>query len=144
MQVLEQSAAATQGALRIEAFPDKTLEGVVRALVDAIIGQYVRYPGLMRALIRFTENDSDESFRRQALEAVRGNFTAGVDLLLEHFGSEIKHAEPKHAITFALLSAATIIEERAIEEISLWHTLLPVSDAQLNEDVTRMILAYLR
>ena len=144
VHVLEQSERSTRSVLRIETFRDKTLEGVMRALVGGTIQQYVRYPKLMRAFFRFTENDTDQAFRKRALELVSSNLTAGVDLLLKHFRSEIKHSNPKRALTFALLSVGAVIEERAMAEVSLWHTTLPVSNTQLQHDLTRMVLAYLR
>jgi AcrR family transcriptional regulator len=144
VHVLEQSERSTRSVLRIETFRDKTLGGVIRALVGATIQQYVRYPRLMRAFVQFTENDSDRTFRKRALELVSSNLTAGVDLLLKHFRSEIKQSNPKRALTFALLSVAAVIEERAMAEVSLWRTLLPVSNTQLQHDLTRMVLGYLR
>lgn len=144
LSVLEQSAASTRTALRIESFPDKTLAGVVRALLHASIQQYVRHPGLMRAFIRFAETDSDPHFRGHAAKLVSGNFGAMADLLLAHFREEIGHSDPERAILFAMASAATVIEERAIEEVSLWHTLLPMPDSELLDNLTRQVLAYLR
>lgn len=144
LSVLEQSSASTRAALRIESFPDKTFEGVVRALLHASIQQYVHHPGLMRAFIRFAETDSDPHFREHALELVSGNFGAMADLLLAHFREEIVQTDPKRAILFAMASAATVIEERAIEEVSLWHTLLPMPDSELLDSLTRQVLAYLR
>lgn len=144
MHVLEQSAASSRAALRIESFPDKTLEGVIRTLLGATIQQYVRYPGLMRGFIRFAENDTDAHFRERALDLISGNFQAGVDLLLQQFRKEIKHRDPKRAIIFALLSAGTIIEDRAMEDVSLWPRLMPISNTQLQDRMTRMVVAYLR
>jgi AcrR family transcriptional regulator len=144
LRVLEQSATSTRSALRLESFQDRTLEGVIRSIVGASIQQYVRYPALMRAFFRFAENDSDQNFRGSALGMIGSNVAACVDLLLEHFRSEIKHANPRRALTFALLLAGTIIKERTLEQISLWQELLPLSDTQLQHDLTRMILAYLR
>lgn len=143
IRVLEKSAPSAREAMRLETLADKTLEGAVRALVGMMLQQYVQHPGLMRAFVRFLENDSDRAFREQTFGIVSGNFLAGVDLLLKHFRGEIRHSNPKRVITFALLSAATIVEARAMEEISLWDKLLPLSDTQLQHDLTRMILAYL-
>lgn len=143
MDALEKSAAASRKMLRIESFKDQTLEGVVGRLVAIIMQQYRSQPGIMRALTRFIENDSDEEFRANALAIVSGNFERIIDMLLA-FRDQIPHPNPRRAITFALLTMATIIEVRALEQVSMWHELLPIPDRQLQAEVTRNFLAYLR
>jgi hypothetical protein len=39
---------------------------------------------------------------------------------------------------------ATIIEVRALEQVSMWHELLPMTDPELHGEVTQNVLAYLR
>jgi AcrR family transcriptional regulator len=143
MDALEKSAAASRKTLRIESFEDQTLEGVVGQLVAITMQQYRSQPGIMRALTRFIENDSDEEFRSNALAIVAGNFERIIDMLLA-FRSQIAHPNPRRAITFGLLTMATIIEVRALEQVSMWHELMPISDRQLQAEVTRNFLAYLR
>jgi AcrR family transcriptional regulator len=143
MDALEKSAAVSRKTLRIESFEDQTLEGVVGRLVAITMQQYRSQPGIMRALTRFIENDSDEKFRSNALAIVAGNFERIIDVLLA-FRGQIAHPNPRRAITFGLLTMATIIEVRALEQVSMWHELLPISDRQLQAEVTRNFLAYLR
>ena len=142
-EVLETSAQATRSAMHLDAFEDRTLAGVLRTLVAAQIRQYRAAPGLMRAFIRFCEHDGDAAFRAAAISSIAGNFEAIVDLLLT-FRDEIQHPDPKRALTFAMSSVATVIEEIAVEEVSLWHHVLPLSDSELQDELTRMALAYLR
>lgn len=97
----------------------------------------------MRALTRFIETDADAEFRSRALGVVASNFDVMVDLLLT-FRGQIPLPDPRRAITFALLTMATLIEVRALEQVSLWQELLPMSDRELQHDVTRAVLAYLR
>jgi AcrR family transcriptional regulator len=143
MDALERSAAASRETLRLESFKDRTLEGVVSRLVAITIKQYRSQPGLMRALTRFIENDSDEEFRSRALAVVAGNFELIIEMLMA-FRGEIKHRNTRGAITFGLLTMATIIEVRALEPVSMWHELMPISDRELQDEVTRNFLAYLR
>ena len=143
MDALERSAAASRKTLRLESFKDRTLEGVIGRLVVISIEQYRSQPGIMRALTRFIENDSDEHFRAQALAIVAGNFERVIEMLMA-FRDEIAHPHPKRAITFGLLTMATIIEVRALEPVSMWHELMPISDHLLQAEVARNFLAYLR
>ena len=143
MHGLEASVAATTKSLRLEAFKDKTLTGVVTRLVALHVQQYRARPGLLRALTRFIESDTDSVFRGRALALTAQNLERIVELLLA-FRDEIPHRDPRRAITFAMLTMATVIEVRAVESVSLWHDVLPLSDTALQTELTRTVLAYLR
>jgi AcrR family transcriptional regulator len=140
---LEKSTAVARKTLRLESFEDQSLAGVVARIVTMTLQQYHVQPGLMRALTRFVETDPDKHFRSTALALLSGNFEQLIDLLLA-FKDEIRHPNPRRAITFALLTMATIIEVRALEQVSMWHELLPMADRELHAEVTQNVLAYLR
>jgi len=143
LDALNKSAAANRTSLRLESFKERTLDGVAGRLVAMTLQQYRSQPGLMRALTRFIENDTDEHFRANALAVLVGNFERLADILMA-FRSEIVHPNPKRAITFALLTMATVIEVRALEQVSIWRELLPLSDRELQAELTRNFVAYLR
>ncbi len=143
LDALEQSAAAHKQSMRIESFKDRTLEGVVSALVTAVIKQYHMYPGVLKALNRFVDRDTDEAFKAKGVAIVSGNFKAVVEVLLT-CRAEIVHPNARRAITFGLLGVVTSVEARALEEVSMWHHLLPISDRELQKELTRSFLAYLR
>jgi hypothetical protein len=143
LYALEKSQQANRGAFRLEHFRTPTLEGVVEELAAATIRQYHEHPGIMKSLIRFIENDTDQAFRENMLAINAQNFEPLIDVLLT-FRSEIKHADPRRAILFALLSMGTVIEDRALEGVSMWHKLLPLSDEDLKREVSRSAIAYLR
>jgi AcrR family transcriptional regulator len=140
---LEASVEATAKSLRLESFKDKTLTGVVTRLVALQLQQYRARPGLLRALTRFIEQDTDSTFRAKALALTRQNLNRVVEVLLE-FRDEIRHRDPRRSITFAILTMATVVEVRALESVSLWHEALPLSDAALQGELVRTILGYLR
>ena len=122
----------------------RTLEQVASVLARSILAQYQARPGLMRALIRFTENDTDEAFKLRARSLVAGNVGMIVDTIVEQFQDEIARPDPERAVTFALLTLANIVETRALEAFSLWHTMLPISDDELCVELQRLFLNYLR
>jgi AcrR family transcriptional regulator len=140
---LEKSAAVVRKTLRLESFEDQSLAGVVARIVTMTMQQYHVQPGLMRALTRFVETDWDTQFRSTAVALLSANFERLIDLLLA-FKDEIPHPNPRRAITFGLLTMATIIEVRALEQVSMWHELLPMADRELHAEVTQNVLAYLR
>jgi AcrR family transcriptional regulator len=143
LQVLETSAEATRKTMRIESFKDQTLEGIAGELVSAVLKQYRTHPGIIRALLRFVEDDTDKAFKKKTLAIISGNFERIIEVLLT-FRAQIAHSNPRRAVTFALLSMVTAVEVRTLEEVSLWRELLPVSDRELHRELTRSLLAYLQ
>ena len=120
-----------------------SLDEVATGLVAAISRQYREHPGLLRALIRFIETDTDEAFRKKVLGYVADSFLKAGDVLLM-FRNRITHTNPERAVLFGLLTVGTILEVRALEEVSMWHELLPISDEEMQAELTRSLLGYLR
>lgn len=142
MDVLARSATASDKWLRREVFGDQTFEGVVRRVVAVTLGQYRSSPGLMRALTRFVETDSDEHFRKSALGIVAANYKR-IESVLLTFDDDIVHRDKRRAVRFAVLTMATVIEVRALEVVSMWHELMPMTDRQLTDQLTRTMVSYL-
>jgi AcrR family transcriptional regulator len=140
---LERSVEANRGALRPELFRDSTLERVAGVLVAGIVRQYREHPGLLRALTRFVENDEDASFKKKALGYLADNIRETAKLLLS-FRDQITHPDPKRAVIFGLLSVATVIEVNALDHVTLWAELLPVSDEEMQTELTQSFVSYLR
>jgi AcrR family transcriptional regulator len=143
LQALETSAEANRKTMRIESFKDQTLEGVAGELVSAVLKQYRVSPGVIRALLRFVEDDTDKAFKKRTLAIISGNFERLIEVLLT-CRAQIAHPNPRRAVTFALLSMVTAVEVRTLEEVSVWRELLPVSDRELHRELTRSLLAYLQ
>ncbi len=142
LHALEQSVQS-EGPFEPASISTRTLDVAVSGLVGAISRQYREHPGLLRALIRFVETDTDEAFRKKALGYVADSFLKAGDVLLL-FRDRITHTNPERAVLFGLLTVGTILEVRALEEISMWHELLPISDEEMEAELTRSLLGYLR
>jgi AcrR family transcriptional regulator len=142
LKVLELSAEANQGS-RPPTARKRTLEGVVGEVVGAISEQYRRHPGLLRALVRFVETDRDPRFRKEAVRHVASNLAKVSEVILA-FRTEIAHADPERAVLFGLLTVGTVLEARALEEVSMWRELLPIPDREMQVELTRTVVAYLR
>lgn len=143
LQALEASVESNRKTMRIESFKDQTLEGVAAELVSAVLKQYRTSHGIIRAFLRFVEDDTDKAFKKRTLAMLSENFERIIEVLLT-FRAQIAHPNPRRAVTFALLSMVTAVEVRTLEEVSLWRELLPVSDRELHRDLTQSLLAYLQ
>jgi AcrR family transcriptional regulator len=141
IHVLERSSTATAATVP-PLLKGRTLEWVAGVLARSLLAQYRTRPALMRALIRFVETDNDVAFKEQAMALIAGNARLVVDTIVEEFRDEIAHPDPHRAVTFATLALANIAESRALEELSLWHTMLPSSDEELCIELQRLFLGY--
>ena len=121
---------------------EKTLEAYVHRIVSLTLQQYRLRPGLMRALTRFVEVDSDEEFRTRALRSISTNYEFLAERLLA-YRDRIPHPDPHRAIIFALLTMGTVIEVRALEQVSMWKELTHLDDEDFVTEVTRNFLGYL-
>lgn len=142
LAVLERSAEANRARLRAAPVAQRTLEQVAGDLVGAVVRQYRTNPGLLRALVRFLETDTDVAFRKAAVGYVAGNIRDLGDVLLT-YRDRITHPNPERAVIFALLNVATVVEVRMLEQASVWDAVLPISEGEMEAELTRAFLAYL-
>jgi AcrR family transcriptional regulator len=126
----------------IEHSGEQTLEAQVHRMVSLTLQQYRSRPGLMRALTRFIDSDSDEEFRTRALRSISTNYERFADRLVAYRG-QILNPDPHKAIIFALLTMGTVIEVRALEQVSMWNELTRLSDEDFVTEITRNFLGYL-
>ncbi len=123
--------------------PQGSLAETCEMLVNSLLKQYRAHPLLLRALSRMITAAPDTPFTQEALQRIGENLAAAGGVLLQHKDS-IRHPDPERAARFAVLSAASAIEAIVLEQISLWHTALPLSDKALTAELTRQMLGYLR
>ncbi|WP_114241167.1 TetR/AcrR family transcriptional regulator [Dyella sp. C9] len=120
-----------------------TLEASAAQLMELLFAQYRRHPRLMRALMRFLETEGASEFASEVRLHIAENIEQVVDVL-QAFRGEVRHRFPRRALQFAVLSAAGAIESFALEPVSLWQTVLPMSDRQFQAEQARTFVAYLR
>jgi AcrR family transcriptional regulator len=143
LKLLEPSLEASRQNLRPELFARLSFEKAIEQIVAAIIRQYREHPGVLRALSRFGDRPAEKKFARRILKLIHTNFS-NIAAVLLRYQSRIKHPDPLLAVSFALLSAVTVIEIQARKGYSLWNVALSLSDQQLKAEMTRMVLAFLR
>lgn len=142
IDVLERSTAINAAAIP-SLLKGRSLEWIAGAVARSLIAQYRTRPTLMRALVRFVENDSDEDFRRRAMSLIIDNAEVVISTIVRRFGKQIRHKSPRRAVTFIILAMANVVETRAMEDFTLWSEMLPLSDDDLTAELKHLFLAYL-
>jgi AcrR family transcriptional regulator len=142
LRLLEASQIATRESLTPERFVGRSLERVLFAVCRALVRQFRTYPKLLKALEQFLDVQTDASFHEQAVSIIADNTRRMVELLLP-FRDRIASADPERAITFALLSAITVIEAQALHSADLWTRLMLLDDDALAAEAARAMMAYL-
>lgn len=139
---LETSRMANREGLKPARFAGMSLERMCLALCRGLVRQFRSYPKLLKALDQFLDVQTDATFCEQAISTVADNTRLVVELLLP-FRDRIASADPERAITFAFLSAVTVIEMHALHSAALWARMLPLEDEALAAEAARAMAAYL-
>jgi AcrR family transcriptional regulator len=142
LRLLEASLTVNRENLKPERFAGMSMERTSRALCRGLVRQFKSYPKLLKALDQFLESQTDAAFREQAVSMVADNTRRAVELLLP-FRDRIGSDDPERAITFALLSAITVIETYALHSAAVWTRMLPLDDEALAVEAARAMSAYL-
>ena len=142
LRFLEASQAANRENIAPERLAGMTLERTCLALCRGLVRQFRSYPKLLKALDQFLDTQSDAAFRERAVSIIAGNTRLAVELLLQ-FRHRIASDDPERAITFALLSAVTVIEIHTLHSGALWARMLPLDDEALAVETARGMAAYL-
>jgi AcrR family transcriptional regulator len=119
-----------------DAWGDESIESIVRALINDVVGLFRRHRGALRALIVEARTDAALRMRLDRMNAETLNrFTAAVVSRRK----SLLHPDPAAAAAFSafLISAA-------LREAILFNGPSPErSDAALAEELTRVVTAYL-
>jgi len=142
LQFLEEAQATNQANLPPDRFQGLALRDVLRALGRTLVAQYRGRTGLLKALDRFLEGQTDEPFRQRALDMIEANMRHLIEALLP-LRDQIRAEDAERAITFALLNAITLIEVHKLHNPLLWQRLLPLDDDALAAEAARAMAAYL-
>jgi AcrR family transcriptional regulator len=136
----ERAIAANDAALEPARWKATSLEESVCALVAGMVAAYSERPGLLRAVISYSERHPDAAFRRRGLD-LRERSMAGIEKIILLHAKEIKHPEPKKAVRIALQLVSLALKERISPTDKLRGPALPAQELRL--ELTRMFLGYL-
>ena len=137
----ESSIEANEEALEPAKWKATTLEKCVCALVAGMVAAYSQRPGLLRAVISYSEQHPDAAFRRRALE-LRERSMAGIEKVVLLHAKQIKHPQPKRAVRIALQLVSLALKERISPSNKLNGPALPAEELRI--ELTRLFLGYLR
>jgi AcrR family transcriptional regulator len=137
----ERSIQANDEALQPSRWKAGSLAEAVCALIAGMVAAYSQRPGLLRAVISYSEQHPDSAFRRRALD-LRERSLAGIERIVLLHAKEIKHPQPKKAVRIALQLVSLALKERIRPSDKSRGTGL--SAEELRRELTRMFLGYLR
>jgi len=137
----ERSIQANELALQPSRWKSTSLEKSVCALIAGMVAAYSQRPGLLRAVITYSEQHPDPAFRRRALE-LRERSMAGIERIVLLHVKEIKHPQPKKAVRIALQLVSLALKERIRPAGTLAGKPLPAEE--LRVELARMFLGYLQ
>ncbi|MEY2507797.1 MAG: hypothetical protein QOH01_2126 [Verrucomicrobiota bacterium] len=137
----ERAIKANDEALQPSRWQGTSLEKSVCALVTGMVAAYSQRPGLLRAVISYSEQHPDAAFRRRALE-LRERSLGGIEKIVLLHTKEIKHPQPRKAVRLALQLVSLALKERISPSKRLSGPALPASE--LGVELSRMFLGYLQ
>jgi AcrR family transcriptional regulator len=137
----ERSIKANDAVLQPSQWKAKSLDESVCALVTGMVAAYSQRPGLLRAVINYSERHPDVAFRRRGLE-LRERSMTGIEKIVLLHAKEIKHPQPKKAVRIALQLVSLALKERISPSDKLRGPAL--SAEELRVELSRMFLGYLR
>ena len=118
-----------------------SLEKSVATLITGMVTAYSQRPGLLRAVISYSEQHPDAAFRRRALE-LRERSMAGIEKIVLLHRKEIRHPQPTKAVRIALQLVSLALKERISPSDKLSAAPLPADELAI--ELSRMFLGYLR
>ena len=137
----ERAIEANNAALEPAHWRASSLEKSICTLVAGMVAAYSQRPGLLRAVISYSEQHPDAAFRRRALE-LRERSMAGIERIILLHKKEIRHPHPERAVRIALQLVSLALKERISPSNKLSGPILPATE--LGQELTRMFLGYLR
>jgi AcrR family transcriptional regulator len=142
LRFLEASQEINQASLPSERLQGLSLEAALLALSRGLVAQYRGRMGLLKALDQYLASQADAAFRERAVGLIEANLRLVIDALTP-FHDRIAAANPERAVTFALLSAITLIEAHKLHDSPVWRRVLPLDDEALAAESARAMAAYL-
>lgn len=144
LHVLERQEEQLHTAMSLETTRQIPLPVFTEQIVGSMLRSSRFYAGMLRAAKRFVETRRHTPFYRKADKLERRAFDRLVELFLVH-RKEVRHPDPKAAVSFALMTLLCTVRELIVitPELRDWRGVIPKDDEQLKRELTRTFLAYL-
>ena len=134
--------------LRISFTPAMARQIPLAVFAEQLIGSMIlsqrANSKLLRAIRQFVQGRDHTLFCKRAVKLEMRTLQYVVDLFLEH-RKEIKHPDPRLAISFALMMlSSTLIELILVDhDMKNWQAVIPKDDLSLKRELLRSFLSYL-
>jgi AcrR family transcriptional regulator len=145
LTIMQSNDAGVAGLLKPEKAAGLTLEKTVDEILHETVKSYRRYSRLLSAVAQYFRSHPDMAFKKKVDVIETRTFLRVVAYLL-YFRQEILHPDPERAVAFAFSVAGHSLREILLMEAmtDVWTPILPRSDEELVEELSAMMLAYLR
>ena len=122
-----------------------TLAMFVEKVVAMSLVSYRKHTRLLSSISQFFRTHRSAAFRRKVDEIETRSFRRLVGFLMK-YRKDIHHPDPEAAIALSLAVTGFAIREIVLMEIitDVWKPLLPKTDQQMVQELTSMMLRYLR
>jgi AcrR family transcriptional regulator len=113
-------------------------------LITNMLVSYRANAGLLRALRQFVKGRDNTAFYKKAVKLEMRTFEYLIELFLMH-RKEIRHPEPKTAVSFAVIMLTSTLVELILVDHDLknWQAVIPKDDQSLKRELLRSFLSYL-
>jgi AcrR family transcriptional regulator len=113
-------------------------------LITNMLVSYRANAGLLRALRQFVKGRDNTAFYKKAVKLEMRTFEYLIELFLMH-RKEIRHPEPKTAVSFAVIMLTSTLVELILVDHDLknWQAVIPKDDPSLKRELLRSFLNYL-
>jgi AcrR family transcriptional regulator len=113
-------------------------------LISNMLVSYRANAGLLRALHQFAKGRDNTAFYKKAIKLEMRTFEYLIELFLMH-RKEIRHPEPKTAVSFAVIMLTSTLVELILVDHDLknWQAVIPKDDQSLKRELLRSFLNYL-
>ena len=113
-------------------------------LISNMLVSYRANAGLLRALRQFVKGRDNTAFYKKAVKLEMRTFEYLIELFLMH-RKEIRHPEPKTAVSFAVIMLTSTLVELILVDHDLknWQAVIPKDDQSLKRELLRSFLNYL-
>ena len=113
-------------------------------LIRSMLLSYRASAGLLRAIRQFTQGRAHTAFYRKVVKLEFHTYRYLVELFLVR-RREIKHPNPKRAVSFALMMLASSLIELILvdQDMKNWQAIIPKDDQTLKRELLRAFLSYL-
>jgi AcrR family transcriptional regulator len=113
-------------------------------LINNMLISYRASAGLMRGIRQFVQARPNSAFYRKVVDLEFRSFRFLVELFLTR-RREIKHPNPKRAVSFALMMLSSSLIELILVDHDLrnWQQVIPKDDQSLKRELLRAFLSHL-